>query len=202
MAKFISVVLHPLLMPTYLFSIIIFFAPPALHPLAPAAMYKVLLIIFITTFVIPALSIGTLKISAFISDFNLVERRERLLPFLFITCFYALTAYLFFEKIRLNDLIFVTFAGVTVLLILLSAITFFWKISLHSAGIAGLVGFIWGLKFKYPIHDLVYPMVLVTLLTGFVMSSRLKLNAHDPAQVYLGGLIGFLVGFLSFYLFL
>ncbi len=194
--------MHPLLMPTYLFLVIILFAPPAFHPLTAYAMYKVVLIIFITTFIIPVLSIGTLKISAFITDFNLFDRKERLLPFLFITCFYGLTAYLFFEKVNLNNLIFVTFASVTVLLLVLSVITVFWKISIHSAGIAGLIGFLWGLKFKYPIHELIYPLVVVTLLAGLVMSSRLKLNAHNPGQVYMGGIIGFLICFLSFYLFL
>jgi membrane-associated phospholipid phosphatase len=195
-------VMHPLLMPTYFFLLLIFFASPAMYPLEDSAMFRVLLIVIITTLIMPLLSIGTLKVSAFISDANLNNRRERFLPFLFVTVFYAITAYLFYKKLHLNDVVFLIFASVTFMLAVLAVITLFWKISIHSAGIGGLVGYILGIHLKYPSSNLFFPMIALILLMGLVMSSRLKLNVHNQGQVYAGSLMGFVISFNSFYYFL
>jgi len=194
--------MHPLLMPTYFFLMLIFFASSALYPLQPSTMYRILVIVFITTFIMPLLSIGTLRVSAFITDINLNNRRERFLPFIFVTVFYGITAFLFYKKLHLNDVIFVLFASTTLMLFLLAMITLFWKISIHSGGLAGLLGYLLGIQIKFPASHLFYPMIAVILLLGLVMASRLKLNVHDQAQVYGGGLMGFLISFIAFYFFL
>ena len=194
--------MHPLLMPTLFFLLVIFFAPSAMYPLQNASMFRVLLIVFITTLVMPLLSIGTLKVSAFISDFNLNSRKERFLPFMFVTVFYGITAFLFYKKLHLNDMMFVLFASVTVLLLTMTIITLFWKISVHSAGMGGLIGYLLGVQLKYPMANLMIPMITLILIFGLVMSARLKLNVHTPIQVYTGAAIGFLICFASFYYFL
>ena len=201
-AYLLSVVLHPLLMPSYLFLIIILFAPQVLEPLTDGMMFRVLLIVIATTFILPLISIGILKMSMLIKDFLLHNREDRILPFLFVTMFYGISAYMFYQKIHLNDLIFFMLAGITALLLLLTFITFFWKISIHSAGLAGIAGFLVGIQYWQPAYDLLYPIAGVILIGGLVMSARLRLNAHWPSEVYAGGLLGFLVCFFSLYIFL
>jgi membrane-associated phospholipid phosphatase len=194
-------VLHPLLMPSYLFLVLIVFVPEALHPLSMASMLRVLIIVFITTFIIPSLSIGTLRLSAFISDITLVERRERILPFGFITCFYGLTAYLFYDKIHLNNFVFVAFAATTALLLVLFFITLFWKVSLHSAGVSGVAGFLFATAARYPTDQLLYPFIASLLCLGLAMAARLRLQIHHPAQVYAGAAIGFALCAAALYYF-
>ena len=201
-AYLLSVILHPLLMPSYLFLMIIFFTPRIMQPLTEAMMFRVLLIVIATTFILPLISIGILKMSMLIRDFLLDNKQDRILPFLFVTMFYGISAYMFYQKVHLNDLIFFILAGITALLLILTSITFFWKISIHSAGLAGLAGFLVGIQYWQPEYDLLYPIVGGILFSGLVMSARLRLNAHRPAEVYAGALLGFAVCFFSLYIFL
>jgi membrane-associated phospholipid phosphatase len=141
-----------------------------------------------------------LKVSAFISDVQLSNRRDRLLPFFFVTLFYGISTFMFYKKLHLNDLIFTVFACTTVLLSVILVITLFWKISVHSAGVGGAIGILLGVNVHYPASHLLYPMIAMIMVSGLVMSSRLRLNAHDPAQVYAGLLLGFTTCFLGIYL--
>jgi membrane-associated phospholipid phosphatase len=186
-------------MPTYLFVILAVFAPSAFYPLQTGSMIRVLIIVVITSLIMPALSVGTLKISAFISDVQLSNRRDRLLPFFFVTLFYGISTFMFYKKLHLNDLIFTLFACTTVLLIIILIITFFWKISVHSAGVGGAIGILLGVKVSFPSSELLYPVIGIIMISGLVMSSRLRLNAHDPIQVYAGLLLGFAVCFFGIY---
>ncbi len=189
-------------MPSYLFLTIIFFAPGAMRPLSEPMMFRVLLIVVATTFLLPLVSIGVLKISVLIKDFLLQDRQDRILPFLFVSLFYGITAYMFYQKLHINDLIFYMLASITALLLLLTAITFFWKISVHSAGLGGLTGILAGIASWHPGYDLLYPVVAAILLTGLVMSARLRLNEHRPAEVYAGAVLGFFVCYFTIYFFL
>jgi uncharacterized protein YqgC (DUF456 family) len=180
-------------MPTYLFLVMMAFAPTVLSPLQYSSMLRVLVIVFIATFVLPALSIGTFRASEFITDMRLISRRERMLPFAFTTLFYGITAYLFYKKLHINDVLYMVFACTTVLLALITTITHFWKVSVHGAAMGGALGIMLAIAHKMPVVELFYPLVGATVITGFVASARLQLNAHDPAQVYAGVATGAVV---------
>lgn len=173
-----------------------------LQPLQKESLFKVLSIIFIVTFIIPAISIGTLRLSNFISDLNLVDRKQRVTPFFFVTCFYGISAYMFYAKLNINNLIFLIFATTSVLLLTLTIITYFWKISIHGAGIGGTIGFILALSFAFPIAHFAVAFAAIIFIAGLIAYARLSLNAHKPMQVYGGVVLGILLCFTSLYLFL
>ncbi len=133
-ATFISYALHPLLMPSLLFVILLVFLPEALQPITGKITIYILLLIFITTFIIPVFSILGLRTTMTISSMRFEKRSERIMPFAFITIFYGLTTYLFHSKIEINDLILSIFIGATLLVALLTIITVFFKISVHACG--------------------------------------------------------------------
>jgi hypothetical protein len=186
-------------MPSYLFLFIIFFASALMRPLQNDAFLQVLSVIFIVTFIIPAISIGTLRLSNLISDLRLEERKQRVTPFLFVTCFYGITAYMFYSKLSINNLIFLIFATTTALLFILTIVTLFWKISIHGAGIGGTMGFILALSFVYPIPNFAIAFALLIIVTGFIAYARLSLNAHSPMQVYAGVSLGIILCYASLY---
>lgn len=201
-AHIISAIFHPLLMPSYLFLFIILFATSLMQPLQRESLFQVLIIIFIVTFIIPIISIGTLRLSNFISDFRLEERKQRVTPFLFVTCFYGITAYMFYSKLNFNSLIFVIFAITTALLLMLTIVTRFWKISVHGAGIGGTIGFILALGLYHPIPNFAIVLAVIAVISGLIIYARLSLNAHTPLQVYTGVVLGMIFCFTSLYLFL
>lgn len=163
---------------------------------------QVLAVIFIVTFIIPAISIGTLRVSNFISDLSLYRRRQRIVPFIFVTCFYGITAYMFYAKLQINHLIFLIFATVTGLLLLLTLITLFWKISIHSTGIGGTLGFVLAMHMVYPIPYFAYLLALLVATAGLIAYSRLALQVHTPMQVYAGLVLGLAICYGSLFYFM
>lgn len=203
-ASVISYVLHPLLMSTYLFTILVFIAPHNVLPIGFSMAGSIVLVslIFITTFVIPVLSLFILKVSGSISSISLAERKERITPMIYTGVMYAVTTYLFSTKVELGEMI-ALFLGVSTLLIIMTGIiTRFWKISLHAIGIGGLVGFMMGLNKQSSVAHFEFILSLLFILSAIVLSARLKLNAHSPKQVYTGFVLGIFVSFVSFIIYL
>ena len=54
------------------------------------------------------------------------------------------------------------------------------------------------LGIKFSNFQVLYPLVLVCVLSGLIASSRLYLNAHKPLEVYLGFVTGFLICWIGF----
>ncbi len=189
-------------MPTYLFLFIMYMTPSLLRPIIEESLPEVLAIVMIVTFLIPALSIGALRLSNFITDIHMADKNQRIIPFIFVCSFYGITAYMFYEKLGLINLIPVMFASTSALLLLLTLITFFWKISTHGAGIGGFMGFFIAIYRVQPVEHAAEWLAAITLAAGLIFYSRLKLNAHTPAQVYAGFLAGLAISYLSAYYFL
>ena len=195
LANLISIVFHPIFIPTLIFATIFGFAPILARPLSNEALLYILVAIFITTFVIPLCSIGVLRFSDYISSLAMKNRKERVVPFLFVSIFYGITTYMFYAKMQLNQVLVLIMLSITIISFLTAIITFFWKISAHSAAIAGLMGFLIAIMIKYSIGSLLIPVVLSVLVVGVVMSSRLYLNSHKPSEILAGGLLGFAFSF-------
>jgi membrane-associated phospholipid phosphatase len=68
-------------------------------------------------------------------------------------------------------------------------INFWWKISIHSAGMGALTVLVLVLSVKMQ-TPLTWFMIVMILSTGLVMSSRLWLNSHSPGEVWSGFLLG------------
>ena len=70
-----------------------------------------------------------------------------------------------------------------------------FKISAHSAGAWGVVGFITAINFKYPDSQLFFPIIMSIVLAGAINSARLYLNEHDLNEVGWGSVLGFVISF-------
>jgi membrane-associated phospholipid phosphatase len=191
--------MHPLLLPTLLLLILLYFIPESLQPVSGKIALLIILLVFITTFIIPALSILGLRTTMTISSVKLENRAERVLPFSFITIFYGLTTYLFHSKIEINDLILAIFIGASLLVAFLTVITLFFKISVHGSGAGAMVGFLLAIMLLYPEHNLMWALIAIVLVAGSILTARLYLNAHTPVEVYAGFALGLFISFFSLY---
>ena len=171
------------------------------RPLSNEALLYILVAIFITTFVIPLCSMGVLKLSDYISSLAMKDRKERVIPFLFVSVFYGITTYMFYAKMQLNKVLVLIMLAITLISFLIALITFFWKISAHSAAIAGMMGFFISIMVRYSLETFLVPVILSVLLVGVVMSARLYLNSHTPAEILGGGILGFALSFGTVFLF-
>jgi len=154
-------------------------------------------LIFVTTFIIPVLSLYILKLSGSISSISLGDKNERITPMIYTSVMYGVTAYMFANKLELGEMISV-YLGVSTLLILLAVIiTIFWKISLHGIGVGGFIGFLLGLGKQTSLAYFEFILPLLFVIAALVLSARLKLNAHTPMQVYVGFVLGIFISFVS-----
>jgi membrane-associated phospholipid phosphatase len=84
---------------------------------------------------------------------------------------------------------------ITALILVCALITLFYKISVHSAGVWGIIGILLPLNKASEEGTLLIPTMVAIVVAGLVMSSRLQLNAHVPREVLAGAVVGFAVGF-------
>ena len=195
-AKIIAVVFHPLLMASYLFALLSFTLPSALQPIQINFQQTFVLIIFLITFLLPAFNIGVFKMLGSIQSVTMPNRKERIMPFTFIFILYAAVTYLFYAKfgIGLHDNMFKFLVIIDVLVFIATFITYFFRISIHSLGMCGLLGILIPLNRISDNTLLFIPTVVMIVITGVVMSSRLLLNAHTAREVYIGAMTGLITG--------
>lgn len=198
-AQALSALLHPLLMPTLLYALLLYFTPSVFGMVNSAQQWFLLIRIFIATFMIPLLSIMLMFRVRSVSTLALDDKNERFMPFLITTLFYMLTTYLFVRQMQGYYTMIVVLSSITFSIALVTMITVFWKISAHSVGICGVVGFLFGFYRKYGDPELFYPILAVILVAGMLMSARLYVNAHSPAQVFAGGILGLITSFSAVY---
>lgn len=194
-ANLVSYLFHPLMMATYLFSTIIFIEPMQIVP--PGyniiAQLLIVLVVWLTTFAIPAMSLVLLKFTGNITSLKLHNRKERLIPFSYVTVFYFFTAYYFTQQLMLTELASGIFIVVAIMILIAAIITFFWKISVHSLGMGGVVGLLLIISTTVPESPIYLISLVAILISGLVLSARLKLQAHTALQVYTGFALGLVV---------
>jgi membrane-associated phospholipid phosphatase len=195
LAKAVSVLFHPLLLTTYLVVLLGWFMPEMLR-IPSSKMMAFTAVVAVITGVLPALNLVLLKYLGSIRSLTMRERSERHVPFIMITVFYVSAAILFYTMDSLSPNFVKLLAIVSMLIVMATVITFFYKISIHSLAMWGAVGILLPLT-KASLGQLIWPTALVIALTGLVMSARLYLQAHTPREVLYGALTGFGIGFLG-----
>lgn len=202
-AQAVSILFHPLLMPTLLLGLLFFTAPDVLgvDVLTPTIRITLLGFVSMTTFVIPALGIYYLYRAGYVKSLHMDELADRRLPYFITTLIYAFATYFFsFSLPPLSEIapeIGIILGSITVSIAMVALVSLYWKISAHSVGIGGMLGGVLGIIVKFGHTNLLYSLLALILLTGFLISARLRLNAHTPAQVGAGLFLGICISLFT-----
>jgi membrane-associated phospholipid phosphatase len=197
LALLLSVVFQPLLMPSLVFGLL-FFAVPQASSIPESFKARLFYLIVTSTLLIPMVLMLGLRWSGMVKSLHFEEKSDRRTPFILVTLFYLLTTYFLKEKTELDPILWQGMGIITFSVALLTGITFFWKMSAHTTGIGGVLGVLGILGVYFPSLDLAYLLVAALLLGGLVASARLYLDAHSPAEVYVGLLVGFVTCWMGF----
>ena len=191
-ARALSVIFHPLFMPTYFFSFMAWALPTSLEPVGAELQPKFLLFIFIVTCLLPFLNVGIFKAFGTIQTYAMPNRRERLMPFVFISAIYVAVTYLFHlhGKMNLNDNFMKFMVIIDMFVFVATVATFFFKVSVHSICVWGLIGILVPLNKITEMNTIFYPTVGVIALAGLIMAARLKTGAHNSREVMWGAVLG------------
>ena len=187
-AKLISVLFHPLLMPSY--ALLLLFTTDYYFVLVLPLQYKYLILsfVFLTTFVLPSLMMLILLKAKMISSLQMESSKERVLPLFIVSGFFFATYYFLIEAPQ-SSIFNLFMLGSTILVLLSLLINYVTKISIHMVALGGIFGTFTGLALTFS-QDINYLIFLIILVAGFTGFARLKLHSHSPTQVYLGFLLG------------
>lgn len=203
LARIISVLFHPLLLATYLFGLLALVFPIALDPLKEEGRLNFIFLIFCVTFIFPALNVGIFRTFGSIRTLSMVDRHERIIPFSFVTILYIVVTYLFYSRTRIGveDNLLKFLIIIDALALVGTVVTYFYKVSIHSIAVCGLIGILLPLNKISEQNALFYPTLATIVLAGAVMSARLQLNVHTPREVMVGGILGFSTSFILMFFF-
>ena len=198
LANIFSIVFHPLLMPLY--GLVIIFSAPTVLGYLPFTVKKILFfIVLINNVLIPLTLMPYLRYRNIISSYSIEDKQERITPLMIVSFLYCITSFIVF-RFQLPFFIKSFTLASTLLVIVVTIINFWWKISVHSAAAGALTGIVVILSFKM-YTPLTWYLISAILMSGLVLSSRLRLNSHNPLQVWIGFLTGFAVSGLFIALF-
>lgn len=184
--KFISYLFHPVLFST-ISAILYFIFQPKYLP--SEFKNKIILVIFISTYIIPILFLFILKKRNTIEDFHLKTIGERKLPLIFFITITLLLAFRLFD-IKVVNLLALSFFGASLSMIIVFLLFYVkLKISLHTLAIGSLIGFMIILSYHFKIKMLLLISFLI-ILSGMIAYARLKLKVHTNKEVYFGLLLG------------
>lgn len=190
LAKTISVLMHPMLAPVWAVAAILAWG---MLPYASVQAKAYLAgVVILDTVIVPA--ICTLIISRMkpLHEDEGNRLRERILPMTvmivcYLACLYLLKDFPYGTIVRKTLL-----AGVACLTVA-AAVTFFWKISLHMIAAGAVTAILGTFLFLAPAHGLLPALCVWVALSGALASARLRLGAHDAAQVAAGYFTGLAV---------
>ena len=197
LAKIISVIFNPLIVPTLGFLLLLnsgfYFSM-----ISWEAKRFVLLVVLFTTCILPLLTIAVLALNPKF-DITMNNHKERILPLLFSSVFYYL-GYLLLNKMKAFSVFNLYLIASIIVIIILLLISFRWKISNHMAALGALTGALFALSFRLGINPIWFVLLLI-IISGVVGSARLILNKHTLPEIAVGYLIGFSVLYLIIYFF-
>lgn len=189
-AQFVSIAFHPLLMPLYATWLLLHSGSYLSYTLPAGLQQFLYIVIFVSTFLIPAMTTWLMWQKRWISSLELQERQERHLPFLFSLVCYVASVYLLF-KLPVSRLFALTVMAGALAILMTFLINLRWKISAHMVGIGGLMGIFYGYS-RYFHFKSVWILVAIAAVAGLIASARLYRGAHRPAEVYVGFVAGFI----------
>ena len=187
----ISIVCHPVFVNLITFTLMLQTHPYLKAGLSGEAKWFYTLFIFITTSMIPLFVVVIRKALGYTSSIMLDNSDDRHIPYI-TAAFAYLFGYYLFGTIGSPKPIQAFMLAMATITITLLVVNFFTKISAHATACGALCAVAIKLQPLALINlSLIIPILFV--ISGFISSARLILQAHDLKQIYAGFLTGFFI---------
>jgi len=127
------------------------------------------------------------------------NKDERVFPFMIIGIYFTVLTYFIRATPYLNEVVLIIVGSTSVSILLVSIISKFWKISAHATGISAMIGILGVINNSAPDAILFFPITILIILAGCLLSARLYLNTHTPMQILGGFLLGLTMGLMGYF---
>jgi len=192
--KFISTILHPIVLPTLGVFLYFVFVSQSFEK---RLQLIVLGLVFALTYVVPVLLLLFLRNFGFIKDFQVSTIKERRFPVIFMIflLYFLGNTIIQIPTIRnLGILFYGTSLSLTCIYVLFSLKL---KSSLHLVSMGNMIGFFL-IMTNINSLSMLPIIILLVLLSGILASSRLYLKAHTPVELLIGFSLGIVCQFILF----
>lgn len=187
-ASVISILFHPLLMPT-LGLLVLLNSGSYVSLLDPAAKRAILFVMALGTLVFPLMMLPIFFYRNLVLNQKGSMVEERWVPRIIILILYIITC-VYFLRLPLNRIIQGYVLAVAATMALLTLISIRVQISMHTAALGGVAGLIIALIIFFGTQ--LEGFLLIALLAGGIVgTARLMEGAHRPVEIYGGFLLGF-----------
>ncbi|NGY36891.1 hypothetical protein FQU23_005120 [Flavobacterium sp. XN-5] len=193
-----SYIFHPIFIPVYA---TLFFLFSNHSYFLNSEKYLVLLHVSIFTLLIPLLFFFLLRATGKIGSIMAPLLSERKIPLVIQTFLIILLVRKSITIERYPELHFFLLGALFSTLMALLLLFVKTKASLHMMGISALTIFVLGLSMHFQTQNL-FAIAFLTVMNGFVASSRLVMKAHTARELNIGLLIGIVPQILFLYLWL
>jgi len=189
LAKFISIIFHPVVIPT-LGMVLLLNSGFYFSMLSWEAKRFILMVVFFTTSILPMLTVSILALNQRF-DINMNKSTDRIIPALASSVFYYL-GFVLLGRVSIFPVLKLYMLASILVIVALLIISFKWKISIHMAALGSLAGTFFALSFRKGMNP-VYALLIIILISGLVGTARLALKKHDIWQIVAGYFLGFVI---------
>lgn len=197
LAKVVSYVFHPVLMPLVMAYVIYMLMPATFATLSDKQTGLWFMSIGVTAVFFPIFSILLLKPLGFIESFHFDTAKERTIPLMIAMIFYFWVSHVFNNVPNSPFLLRVLLLGNFWSIIVIFIINIFTKISLHTTAAGGMLGIIFIMTAITPVN-MDIPLMIAILISGIIGTARLILGAHQRGDVWLGYILGIITQVAAF----
>jgi len=199
LADLVSILFHPVFILPLAAAWIIYAMPSVRLSADPRHINLLFLSILLTDAMFPLVVVLLLKALNMVQSIRLSNQRDRIIPYIATMTFYfwswRVMKFLPYAPASLVALHFGAFLAVSMALVLNS----FMKISMHAAGVGGLLAFVVAVTFTNDISFI--PLAAAALICGLVLTARQLASDHTNRELALGiavGVVGQAIGFWIF----
>lgn len=192
--KIISVVFHPIVVPT-IGVLLYFILIPSSYP--SNLKLTLLSLIFVMTYLVPLLILILFKKLKLIESFNAHTIKERKLPVAMMIVLFYLLGNTIANIGAMRDISLLFYATSGALMLLYVFFIFKIKTSIHLLSLGISTAFFLIIDIN---NSSSFPLVIIIniLIAGIVANARLYLKAHKPSEVYIGFFMGFISTFITY----
>ncbi|GAA0532025.1 hypothetical protein [Chitinophaga japonensis] len=195
-AQVISYLLHPLFIPTIITFLTVHALPEYFVNFKQDSIRfpydKLYFRVISISLFFPLLTVMLSRALRFIDSFYLRTQRDRIIPYVASIIYYFWAFYTFIREGVSPAFYNAFFLGIFLAVIIAFIANIFIKISMHTIGWGGVIGFLLALMGGMQMNVTI-PLVITFFVAGLVATARLVLSAHSSAEIY----AGFGVGILS-----
>ncbi|PWV53774.1 phosphatase PAP2 family protein [Chitinophaga sp. S165] len=200
-AEVISYLSHPLFLPI-LVTMFLANAMPEYFVLFKQdsvrfAFDKLFIRVLFSTLFLPLFVVALCKALGFVTSFQLRSQKDRIIPYIACTTFYFWTYFAFKREAVAPPFFNAFFLGIFLAIVIGMVANTYVKISMHTIGWGGVVGFLLMLMIGMNMNISLVLMVAF-LITGVVGTARLLLGAHTPAEIYAGFILGIISQLIAY----